>query len=200
MAHLQIVDRGGAKQRLPQHNQVACRYTSCLWTCPRALASWKYSYFGKFYKFLLRCADILHDERILDMVVSGKVSQLWWVPEEKVLAYLSWALACRSGGVGCVAGTLSRTYQLAAIWIVCHHPEYDIPVLDSWLPERIRMQLSEWFAVDDMRFDSVLSLRILFLQVVAWKKIVGMGSGYSRKPWIEPGDTCYKKFSSWDCR
>ena len=72
------------------------------------------------------------------MVVGGEVTQLWRVPEKAVLAHISGTLACRIGGTGCAAGTLSRTYQLAAIRIVRHHAKHDIPVLDTGLSERIR--------------------------------------------------------------
>lgn len=130
------------------------------------------------------------------MVVGGKVSQLWRVFEEAVLANISRTMACRIGGTGCVAGALSRAYQLAAIRIVRHHAEHDIPILDSGLPKRIWMQLSEWGVVDDMRTDTVLHLCVLLLQVVAREEIVGMDSGYSRKPWIESADTCRQRPSS----
>lgn len=108
------------------------------------------------------------------MVVNRSVKEFRGVSEEALLADISGVVGGGTGGTHCAACALSRTHQLASVRSVCHHPGNDIPVLDSGLPERIRLRLSEWGVVDDMCADSVLLLCVLHLQGTSRKEVMGV--------------------------
>ena len=113
------------------------------------------------------------------MVVDRTDKEFRGVSEEALLANLSGVVGGGIGGTHRAACALSRTHQLASVRSVCHHPGNDIPVLDSGLLKRIRMRLSEWFSVDDMRADTVLHLCVFHLQGDSREEVVGVVFGNS---------------------
>ena len=108
------------------------------------------------------------------MVVDRSVKEFRGVSEEALLAYLSGVVGGGIGGTHRAVSALSRTHQLASVWSVCYHTGNDIPVLDSGLPERLRMRLPEWGVVDGMCADTVLLLCVFHLQGTSREEVMGM--------------------------